>query len=162
MLAVYKDAVLQHSGFTLFVNISAVTKNYVYRNDTKVWWLICAISYKRVFGAKTRKVARRKSTKWWFWRFFAWRPFAPPGKDTTHSRRKRNAWNVAYFRVAGWKVAMRKHEEVTIWRAFAWRLFAFSPRKHAYTTWHKSATIQKWINQTVWSRRGNIILSTFS
>jgi len=25
---------------------------------------------------------------------------------------------------------------------FAWRPFAFSPRKHVYTTWHKSATIQ--------------------
>ena len=35
----------------------------------------------------------------------------------------------------------RKHENVTIWRVFAWRPFAFSPRKHVYTTWHKSATI---------------------
>jgi len=43
------------------------------------------------------------------------------GKDTTNSSRKRNTWNVAYFRVAGRKVAMRKHEKVTIWRVFAWR-----------------------------------------
>jgi len=28
-----------------------------------LWWLICAISYKRVFGAKTRKVATRKPAK---------------------------------------------------------------------------------------------------
>ena len=62
------------------------------------------------------------------WRVFAWRPFALTGKDTRKSRRKRNAWNVAYFRVAGRMVAMRKHEKVTIWRVFAWRLFAFSPR----------------------------------
>ena len=26
---------------------------------------------------------------------------------------------------------------------FAWRPFAFSPRKHVYTTWHKSATIME-------------------
>ena len=43
----------------------------------------------------------------------------------TNISRKRNAWNVAYFRVAGRTVAMRKHEKVTIWRVFAWRLFAF-------------------------------------
>ena len=65
-----------------------------------------------------------------------------PGKDTTNSSQKRNAWTVAYFRVAGRKVAMRKHEKGTILRVFAWRLFAFSPRKHAYTTWHKSATME--------------------
>ena len=56
--------------------------------------------------------------------FFAWRPFASPGKDTTNSSRKRNAWNVAYFLVARRKVAMRKLEKVNIWRVFAWRLFA--------------------------------------
>jgi len=41
------------------------------------------MSYKRVFGAKTRKVATRKPAKRWFCRVFAWRPFAPPGKDQT-------------------------------------------------------------------------------
>jgi len=83
-----------------------------------------------------RKVATRKHAKWWFWR-----AFAPPGKDTTNRRRKGDAWKVSYFCVAGRKVAMRKHENDTIWRVFAWRLFAFSPRKHDNTTWHKSATI---------------------
>ena len=34
-----------------------------------------------------------------------------------------------------------KSPKVTIWRVIAWRLFAFMPRKHAYTTWHQSATI---------------------
>jgi len=92
-----------------------------------LWWLICAMSYKRVFGAKTRKVATRKPAKWWFWRVFEWRPFASPGKDTTNNSPKRNAWNVAYFCVAGRKVAMRKHEKVTIWRFFLWRPLAFSP-----------------------------------
>jgi len=92
-----------------------------------LWWLIYTMSYKRVFGAKTRKVATRKPAKRWFCRVFAWRHFASPGKDTTNSSRKRNAWNVAYFRVAGRKVVMWKHEKVTIWRVFAWRPFAFSP-----------------------------------
>jgi len=71
-------------------------------NNTFLWWLICAMSYtgKRVVGAKTRKVAMRKPAKYWFWQFFAWRPFAPLGKNTTNSSRKGNAWNVAYFRVA--------------------------------------------------------------
>jgi len=85
------------------------------------------MSYKRFFGAKTRMVTTRKPAKRWFCRVFAWRPFASPGKDTTNSSRKRNAWNVAYFRVAGRKVAMRKHEKVIIWRVFACRPFAFSP-----------------------------------
>jgi len=30
-----------------------------------------------------------------------------------------------------------KTRKITIWRGFA-----FTPRKHAYTTWHKSATIE--------------------
>ena len=87
-----------------------------------------------------RKVATRKPAKWWFWWVFAWPPFATPGKNMTNSSRKRNTWNVAYFRVAGRKVAMWKHEKVTIWRVFAQRPFGFSHRKQAYT-WHKSATI---------------------
>jgi len=37
------------------------------------------VSYLRLAG---RKVARRKPATWWLFRVFAWRPFAPPGKDT--------------------------------------------------------------------------------
>jgi len=92
--------------------------------------------------AKMRKW-KNKITTLKTWRVIAWRPFAPPGENTTNSTRKRDAWYVAYFRVAGRKVAMRKNEKVTIWRVFAWRPFAFTPRKHAYTTWHKSATISQ-------------------
>jgi len=94
---------------------------------SQIWWLIYAMWYKRVFGAKTRKVATQKPAKRWFCRVFAWRPFASPGKDTTKSSRKRNAWNVAYFRQAGRKVAMRKPAKITIWRVFAWR--PFSPQR---------------------------------
>jgi len=92
------------------------------------WFAPCRII--SVFRAKTRKVATRKPAKWWFWRVFAWRPFAPPGKDTINSIRKRNVWNIAYFRLAGRKVAMRKHEQVTIWRVFAWHIFA--PKTRLY------------------------------
>jgi len=105
-----------------------------------LWWLICAMSYKRVFGAKNAKGHHAKTRQMVILWVFAWRPCAPPGKDTTNSSRKCNAWNVAYYRVAKRKVAMRKHEKVIIWRVFALRLFAFSPRKHDNTTWHKSAT----------------------
>jgi len=34
------------------------------KKTQKLWWLICAMSYKRVFGAKTEKVATRKPAKW--------------------------------------------------------------------------------------------------
>ena len=77
-----------------------------------------------------RKVATRKHAKWWFWRVFAWRPFAPPGKDTTNRRLKGDAWKVSYFHVAGRKVAMRKHEIVIILRVFALRLFAPKTRQY--------------------------------
>jgi len=102
--------------------------HFILQYKAFIWWLIYTMSYKRVFGAKTRMVATPKTTKRWFCRVFAWRPFASPGKDTTNSSRKRNACNVAYFRVAGLKVALRKHEKVTIWRVFVWRPFA-SPGK---------------------------------
>ena len=38
---------------------------------------------------------------------------------------------------------------------FAWRPFTFSPRKHAYTTWHKSATIK--IESMLKSQRSFVI-----
>ena len=48
-----------------------------------IWWLICAMSYYCVFGAKRRKGATRKPVKWWPFRVFAWRPFALPHESTT-------------------------------------------------------------------------------
>ena len=95
----------------------------------------------RIFAWQGERLPRKNMPNSYFGVFFAWRPFAPPGKDTTNRRRKGDAWKVLYFRVAGRKVAMRNHEKVTIWRVFAWGLFAFLPRKHDNTTWHKSATI---------------------
>ena len=46
------------------------------------------------------------------------------------------------FCLARRKVAMRKPDKITFYQVFAWRPFAFSPRKHVYTTWHKSSTIK--------------------
>jgi len=123
------------------------------------------------------------------WRVFVWRPFAPPGENTTDGRRQlatykcvvslpggaksrhaktRHMVTFSCFRVATFRPARQRYdkqeakrrnmktvvlscggakgrhaikEKVTIWRVFVWRPFAFSPRKHVYTTWHKSATI---------------------
>jgi len=55
------NALIYHRSFWIFVKCLAF------------WWLICAMSYFRVFGAKGEKA---------IWRVFAWRPFAPPGKET--------------------------------------------------------------------------------
>jgi len=89
-----------------------------------IWWLICAISYYRVFGAKRRKGATRKHAKWSLFRVFAWWPFAPPHESTTLFMFRLFASCLSYLRLAGRKVATRKHEKVTMWRVFAWRPFA--------------------------------------
>ena len=93
----------------------------VYCDHNWKWWLICAMSYYRVFGAKRRKGDTRKPTKWWIFRVFAWRPFAPPHESTTLFMRRLFVSCLSYLCLAGRKVAMRKHEIVIIWRAFAWR-----------------------------------------
>jgi len=72
---------------------------------------------------------------------FAWRPFAPPHESTRHSMRCVFGYCLSYLCLAERKVAMRKPAKITIWRVFAWQPFAVSPRKHVYTTRHKSATI---------------------
>jgi len=78
-----------------------------------------------------------------FFRVFAWRPFAPPHESTTLFMRCLFAYCLSYLCLARRKVAMRKPDKITFWRVFAWRHFAFSPRKHVFTTWHKSATIME-------------------
>ena len=88
------------------------------------WWLICAMSYFRVFGAKRRKGATRKHYKWWLFRVFAWRPFAPPHESTTLFMRRIFASSLSYLCLAGRKVATWKPAKITIWRVFAWRPFA--------------------------------------
>jgi len=82
-----------------------------------------------------------ETAKWSLFRVFAWRPFAPPHESTRQSMRCIFGYCLSYVCLARRKVAMRKPAKITIWRVLAWRPFAFSPRKHVYTTWHKSATI---------------------
>ena len=186
--------------------------NFVYRDCAcwKIWWLICAMSYYRVFGAKRRKGATRKPVKWWLFRVFAtYRPatrkydtfhgspfpllfvvYLPGGAKGRHAKTRQNH-HLACFRVATFRLAKQRYDKqgrkrerlprenppngdffvfshgdlsprhtklrdipcvafsatvcciFAFWRVFAWRPFAFSPRKHVYTTWHKSATIGK-------------------
>jgi len=119
-------------------------------------------------GAKGRHAKTRQNHHW---RVFAWRPFAPPGKDTTNRgenakgrhAKTRQMMTISCFLMATFRPATRKYatfhalrfrllfgeakgrhakpDKIAFWRVFAWRPFAFSPRKHVYTTWHKSATI---------------------
>jgi len=74
---------------------------------------------------------------------FAWRGESPPKSPFGVFSRGDLSPRQAKIRQTGAKtrkVATRK-PAITFWRVFAWRPFAFSPRKHVYTTWHKSATI---------------------
>jgi len=108
-----------------------------------LWWLICAMSYKHVFGAKTRKVATPKLAKWWLFRVFAWRPFAPPHKSMRHSMRCVFGYCLSYLCLAGRNVAKRKNAPKSPFGGFLHGgLSRFRPEKPAYTTWHKSATIE--------------------
>ena len=86
----------------------------------------------RQTGAKTRKVATRKPAKWWLFRVFAWRPFAPPHKSTRHSMRCVFGYCLSYLCLARRKVAMRKPDKITFWRVFAWRPFASAPKTRLY------------------------------
>jgi len=110
-----------------------------------IWWLIvlliCAMSYKRVFGAKRRKVATRKPAKWWLFRVFAWRTFAPPHGSTRHSMRCVFVYCLSYLCLARRKVAMRKPAKIKN-RVATFRVFAPKTRlydmaqisHHTYTT----------------------------
>ena len=87
--------------FQMFIHLFVFLAIYL-------WWRICAISYYRVFGAKRRTGATRKPAKWWLFRVFAWRPFAPPHEGTRHSMRCVFGYCFSYLCLAGRKVAMQK------------------------------------------------------
>ena len=110
-----------------------------------LWWLICAMSYKHVFGAKSRKIATRKPAKWCIFSCFRMATFHPATRKyaTFHAYRFRLLFVVSLPGGAkGRHAKTRQNHHLAVF--FAWRPFAFSPRKHAYTTWHKSATIVYW------------------
>jgi len=64
-------------------------------------------------GAKTQKVDTRKPVKWWLFRVFAWRPFAPPHESTRHSMRCVFGYCWSYLCLARRKVAIRKPDKIT-------------------------------------------------
>ena len=92
----------------------------------QLWWLICAMSYYRVFEAKRRKVATRKPAKWSLFRVFAWRPFDPPHESTKLFMFRLFAFHLSCFRLAGRKVAntprLKCRDFVFHLRIFAWRV----------------------------------------
>ena len=77
------------------------------------------------------------------WRVFAWRPFSPPGKDTTNRGEKakgrhaktRQTVNFSCFRMATFRPATRKYDtscvafSPPVCRIFAWRVER-SPREN--------------------------------
>jgi len=71
-------------------------------------WHKSATIYKRVSGAKNTKGATRKPTKWWLFRVFEWRPFAPPHESTRHFMRCVFGYCLSYLCMAGRKVSMRE------------------------------------------------------
>jgi len=107
------------------------------RTFIQVWWLICAMSYKHVFGAKTRKVATRKPAEWWFWQFSHGdlsprqakiRPMV--AENTKHGMSRTFVW---------WgEKSPCENTKKSPFGGFS--RGALSPRKHAYITWYKSAT----------------------
>jgi len=93
-----------------------------------LWWLILAMSYYFVFGAKRRTGATRRPAKWWL-RVFAWRPFAPPHESTTLFI---VAFSPPVRRIFAWRGERSPCEnqlKSPFGGFFAWRPFAFSPPK---------------------------------
>jgi len=83
------------------------------RYKPKIWWLICAVPYYRVFGAKRRKGATRQPAKWPLFSCFRVTTFRPAIRknDTFHSSHFRLLFVVSLARL---KVATRKPAKITI------------------------------------------------
>jgi len=116
------------------------TEKYLFHIWSRyLWWLICAMSYYRVFvakirqtGAKTQKVATQKPAKWWLFCVFAWRPFAPPFESTWHSMRCVFGYCLSCSCLARRKVAMRKPDKITLWRVCVATFCVFTPKTRLY------------------------------
>ena len=103
-----KKNVKQKAGFRWKMCLEINVYFLFTRINYELWWLICAMSYYRVFGAKRRKGATRKPAKLWLFSVFAWRPFAPPHESTRHSMRCVFGYCLSYLCLARRKVAMQK------------------------------------------------------
>jgi len=102
----------------------------------------------RQTGGETAKGRHVKKPQMVTFLCFCMETFRPPHKSTRYSMRCVFGYCLSYLWLARGKVAMQNPTKFTIRRVFAWRPFAFLPRKHVYTTWHKSATIQLWVSFT--------------
>jgi len=100
---------------------------------SEVKGLICAMSYKRVFGAKTRNGASRKKPKRKYATFHALRfrllfVVSLPGGAKGRQAKTRKSHHLAGFRVATFRAAMQIYDTFisglflpSICRVFAWR-----------------------------------------
>jgi len=109
------------------------------KHSTFLWWLICAMSYYRHFGAKRRHAKTRQMLTFSSFRMATFR-LATRKYATFHALRFRLLFVVSLPGEAKGRHA-KKIANITIWQVFAWRPFAFLSRKHVNTIWHKSATI---------------------
>jgi len=112
-------------------------------------------------GAKGRHAKTRQMVTFSCFRMATFRP-ATRKYATFHALRFRLLFVVSLSGEAKGRHAKTRQNHL-----FAWRPIAFLPRKHVYTTWHKSATIQsitkklvthynellKWGNKTITSTR---------
>ena len=99
--------------------------NFIHYKCPVLWWLICAMSYYCVFGAKRRKGATRKPAKWWLFRVFAWRPFAPPHESTTLFMRRLFVSCLSYLGGAKGRNAKTRHNHLLAgFRVATFRVFA--------------------------------------
>jgi len=84
------------------------------------------------FGAKRRKGATRKPAKWWPFRVFAWRPFAPPHESTRHSMRCVFVYFFSYLCLSERKVAKRKLANRQNYYLAGFRVAIFRPDMESY------------------------------
>jgi len=105
-----------------------------------LWWLICAMSYYRVFGAKRRKGATRKPAKWSLFvfshgdlsprhtkvRHFSCFAFSPPVCGIFAWRGERSPReNTKKSQCGGFSRGDLSHRQAKIRHIYKWRVFAF-------------------------------------
>jgi len=116
--------------------------NIMHTHLGKLWWLICAMSYYRVFGAKKRKGEKAPRENPPNDDFFV---FSHGDLSPRHTKVRDIpcvAFSATVCRIFDWRGERLPCENATKspFGGFSrGDLSLFSPRKHVYTTWHKSA-----------------------
>jgi len=75
-----------------------------------------------------------KNTTLKTWRVFAWRPFSPPGEDTTDGRRKHATYKCVVYLHGGAKGRHAKTRQMVTFSCF--RMATFCPATRKYATFH--------------------------